>query len=56
MSITQQFKKVNTAFATSAFKPGEEIIADMSAVSVFAGMSRPSIVHIDVTGYIQTSM
>ena len=52
--IAQQFHEVDPAFASGAFKPGKKFIAYMCAVTVFARMPRPGVVHIDIVRHIQT--
>ncbi len=50
MSCLQECQKVNSTFVTGAFKPGEQLIANMGAVSVLTFVSCTCIIHVHVTG------
>jgi len=48
MTGAQQLQKVDTAFAFRTFKIGKQLISDMRAVTIFALMPGPRVIHIDI--------
>jgi hypothetical protein len=51
---TQQFKKVNTAFRLGTFKPGEQLIANMSTVTDLSLMASPRVICVNIAGQWQS--